>query len=158
MHNKASLGLALAIAALSGWAIFSALEWPWKAKLFPMVIGIPLLCLALAEVLWVVFGSSAGAKAADFKLTQDQPPEVVRRRTLVATGWIGGFFAAIMLLGFPIAVPLLVVAYLRFEGKESWLFSGAFALMVWGAFYGLFERLLHLPFPPGWLLEWLGLA
>jgi hypothetical protein len=51
-----------------------------------------------------------------------------------------------------------VVAYLRFEGKESWLFSGAFALMVWGAFYGLFERLLHLPFPPGWLLEWLGLA
>jgi len=29
---------------------------------------------------------------------------------------------------------------------------------VWGAFYGLFDMMLHLPFPAGWLLEWLGLA
>jgi len=123
-----------------------------------MVIGIPLLCLALAEVFWVVFGSSAGAKAADFKLTQDQPPEVARRRTFIAATWIGGFFVFIVLLGFPIAVPLLVLAYLRVEGKEGWFFSSVLALIVWSAFYGLFERLLHLPFPPGWLLEWLGLA
>ena len=158
MHNKASLGLAIAIAALSGWGVFSALAWPWKAKLFPLVIGIPLLCLALAEILWVIFGSSAGAKAADFKLTQDQPPEVARQRTLVAATWIGGFFALIVLLGFQIAVPLLVLAYLRLQGKETWLFSSAFALVIWAAFYGLFDQLLHLPFPAGWLFEWLGLA
>jgi Tripartite tricarboxylate transporter TctB family len=157
MHNRASLILALAIAALSGWAIFSAFAWPLKAKLFPLVISIPLLCLALAEVVWVLLGSS-GTAAADFKLSQEHPPEVARRRTLVAVAWIAGFFVLILLLGFLIAVPLLVFAYLRVQGKESWLFSAAFTLVLWAAFYGLFDQLLHLPFPPGWLFEWLGLA
>jgi hypothetical protein len=32
-----------------------------------------------------------------------------------------------------------------------------FTAVVWGFFYGLFDRLLHLPFPQGWLLEWSGL-
>ncbi len=158
MHNRASLILAIAIAALAGWGIFSALAWPLKAKLFPLVIGIPLFCLALAEILWVTLGSSRGAAAADFKLTQDHPPEVVRRRTLIAVAWIIGFFALILLLGFLIAVPLLVFAYLRIEGKESWIFCAAFTLVLWAGFYGLFDQLLHLPFPAGWLLEWLGLA
>jgi hypothetical protein len=158
MHNRASLILALAIAALSGWAIFSALAWPWKAKLFPLVIGIPLLCLALAEVRGVLLGSTSGAAAADFKLSQEHPPEVARRRTAIAVTWIGGFFVLILLLGFLIAVPLLVFAYLRLQGRESWLFSAAFTLAVWAAFYGLFDQLLHLPFPAGLLFEWLGLA
>jgi hypothetical protein len=29
---------------------------------------------------------------------------------------------------------------------------------VWVCFYGLFDRLLHLPFPAGWIQTWLGLA
>ena len=56
MHSRTSLALALAIMALSAWGTLSALSWPWKAKLFPLVIGIPLFFLALAEVLWVIFG------------------------------------------------------------------------------------------------------
>jgi hypothetical protein len=27
---------------------------------------------------------------------------------------------------------------------------------LWGVFYGLFDLLLHLPFPAGWLFAWLG--
>ena len=158
MHNRASLILALAIAALSGWAIFSALAWPWKAKLFPLVVGIPLFCLAVAEVLWVLLGSTSSAAAADFKLSQEHPPEVARRRTAIAVAWIVGFFVLILLLGFLIAVPLLVFAYLKLQGKETWTFSTAFTFALWAAFYGLFDQLLHLPFPAGWLLEWLGLA
>jgi hypothetical protein len=30
--------------------------------------------------------------------------------------------------------------------------------VAWGIFYGLFDQLLHLPFPAGWLFSWLGLA
>lgn len=158
MHNRASLLLAVAIAALSAWAIFSALAWPWKAKLFPLVISIPLLCLALAEVLWVLLGATSGARAADFRLSEEHPPEVVRRRTLIAVAWIAGFFVLVLLLGFLVAVPLFVLAYLKLQGKEGWLFAIAFTALLWAAFYGLFDELLHLPFPAGWLLEWLGLA
>jgi len=150
--NRASLGLALAIMALSGWGVYSALDWPLKAKLFPLVIGIPLFCLAAAELMWAVFGSDEAGQVADFKLSEGQSRDVVVRRTLVAAGWAIGFFAAIMLLGFVIAVPLLVFLYIRLQGRESWLFTIVFTAAVWACFYGLFDLLLHLPFPPGWLL------
>jgi hypothetical protein len=63
-----------------------------------------------------------------------------------------------VLLGFPIAVPLFVLLYLRLQGREGWIVSLAMTAAVWGVFYGLFNRLLHLPFPAGWLVTWLGFA
>jgi tripartite-type tricarboxylate transporter receptor subunit TctC len=77
---------------------------------------------------------------------------MARRRTLRAAGWIGGFFLGIVLLGFPLAVPIFVLLYLRREARESWIFSLVFAAVVWAAFYGLFVATLHLPFPSGWLI------
>jgi hypothetical protein len=144
--NRASLGLAIVIMLVSGWGIWSALAWPLKAKLFPLVIGIPLFCLALAEVISVVL---AKQKSDDFRLSADQPNDVALRRTLLAAGWSVGFFIAIVLLGFQVAVPLLVFAYIRLQGKESWLFTAIFTAGVWAFFYGLFDLLLHLPFPAG---------
>jgi hypothetical protein len=151
MSNRASLALALVIMAVTGYGIYSAQAWPLKAKLFPLVIGIPLFCLAAAEALWAIFGKSKAGAAADFKLSEGQPRDVVVRRTLLAAGWALGFFAAIALFGFIIAVPLLVFLYIRLQGRESWLFTIVFTAAVWACFYGLFELLLHLPFPPGWL-------
>ena len=148
MANRASLGLAIVIMLVSGWGIWSALAWPLKAKLFPLVIGIPLFCLALAEALRVLLAKDGG-DAADFRLSPDQPNDVALRRTLIAAGWAIGFFAAIVLLGFQVAVPLLVLAYIRLQGKESWLFTLLFTAGVWVVFYGLFDLLLHLPFPAG---------
>lgn len=156
MVKRASLGLALAIMALSAYGIYSALDWPLKSKLFPLVIAIPLFCLATAEALWVLFGKEGAGSASDFKLSQDQPAEVARRRTLLAAGWAIGFFAMIVLLGFPIAVAVLVFAYLKVQGKEGWLFSIVFTAAVWFFFYGLFELLLHMHFPDGWLFGGFG--
>lgn len=158
MPSRASLALALAIMALSAWGVWSALAWPWKAKLFPLVIGIPLFCLAAAEVLWVLFGKQPASRASDFKLSEHLPSEVVLRRTLLAASWAVGFFLLILLVGFLVAVPLLVFLYLKLQGKESVLFTSVFTAAVWGCFYGLFDLLLHLPFPPGWLFALLGAA
>jgi hypothetical protein len=155
MHSKASLGLAVSIFVVSAWGIVSALSWPWKAALFPLVISIPLACLAAAEILWVFLGSAAKNDAADFKLSDHLPRDVALRRTALAIAWILGLFAAILLAGFPIAVPLFVFLYLRIQGKEGWIFSAIFTLVVWGGFYLLFDQLLHLPFPAGWIRTWL---
>ena len=64
-----------------------------------------------------------------------------------------GFFAAILLVGFLAAVPLFVLAYLRLQGRESWPLSLVFTAVVWGVFYGLFDLMLHLPFPSGYLID-----
>jgi len=157
MHSKASLALALGIMAISGYGVIAAWSWPWKAALFPLVIGIPVFCLAAAEALWVLLGSSERGETKDFQFSHELPQREVLKRTAVASGWIIGFFAAIVLLGFPFAVPLFVFLYLKLQGKEGWLFSAVFTAVVWLFFYGLFDRLLHLPFLDGWLLTWFGL-
>jgi putative tricarboxylic transport membrane protein len=158
VSRNASIGLAAAIMVVAGYAVFAAKGWQWKAALFPLVIGIPLFCLAAVELAWCLFGKApAEAQSGDFKLSEEVP-EVTARRTLLAWGWMAGFLALIALLGFPIAIAAFVFVYLKVQAKEGWLLSVAFTAIVWGAFYGVFDQLLHLPFPTGWLLGWLGLA
>jgi len=154
VHSRSSLALSLAVMVASGAGTIAALDWPLKAKLFPMVIGIPLFCLAAAEVAWILLSKAPEEKAAEGEV----PPLVARRRSLLGVGWILGLLASVVLLGFPIAVPLFVFLYLKLQGREGWIFSAVFTAAVWGAFYGLFDSLLHLPFPTGWLVAWLGFS
>jgi putative tricarboxylic transport membrane protein len=154
VHKNASLALSVLIMIMSGYGVIAAMAWPPKAALFPLVIGIPLFCLAAAEALWTLFGSApASGEAKDFQLSIGKD---TARRTLVVTGWILGFFAAIVLAGFLIAVPLFVFLFLKLQGRESWVLTIVMTAAIWGVFYGLFELLLHLPFPTGWLFTWLG--
>ena len=159
MHKASSLGLSAAIMLMAGYGIFAASAWPWKAALFPLVIGIPLFALAAAEALWTLLGRAATTSEIEVTLTT---APAARRRVLVVAAWILGFFAAVVLLGFPIAVPLFLFLYLKLQGGEGWVISIAVTVAVTAAFYGLFDALLHLPFPAGWLSEllraWLGPA
>jgi hypothetical protein len=154
VHKKASLALSALIMIVSGYGIVAATAWPWKAALFPLVIGIPLFALAAAEALWTLLGTDpASDEARDFQLSIGKDS---LRRTLTAAGWILAFFAAIVLLGFPLAIPLFVFLYLKLQGREGWGISIAITLGTWAVFYGLFDLLLHLPFPAGWLFAWFG--
>ena len=152
MHKNVSLALAVLVMLASGYGIWAASAWPWKAALFPLVIGVPLFAMALAEALWVLMGSTE--KQEGMELAAEAPGRAV----LVGGAWMLAFFAAILLLGFPVAVPLFVFLYLKLQGGEGWLMSVVITAAVWGLFYGLFDALLHLPFPSGLLLDWLGLA
>lgn len=150
MRNKASVALSAAITLLASWGVLAALSWPLKAKLFPLVIGVPLGGLAIAE-LWL----SLKTAVKPTEEVDGVPRNVALRRAAVAAAWIAGFFAAIVLLGFVLAVPAFVLLYLRLQGRESWIFSLVFSAVVWAVFYGLFDRVLHLPFPAGVLPGWL---
>ena len=145
MARKASLALAIGIMLAAGYAVFAAKGWQWKAALFPLAIGIPLFFLAAIELAWTLAG-------------KEVPEEPAQKSSALPWAWMIAFLALIVLLGFPIAVALFVLVYLKVQGKEGWVFSIVLTAAVWGVFYGLFDLMLHLPFPAGWLLEWLGLA
>jgi len=142
--RKASLALAVLILLAAGYAVFAAKGWQWKAALFPLAIGIPLFCLAAIEIAWTL---------AAKEVSEEPAPNPA-----LPWAWMIAFLALIVLLGFPIAVAVFMLVYLKLQAKEGWLFSIVLTAAVWGAFYGLFDMMLHLPFPAGWLLEWLGLA
>lgn len=150
MHSRSALVLSLGIMAVAAYAAIGALAWPLKTALFPLVISIPLFCLAAIEAFCVWRSRPRPSQAQDFQRPPaEAPSSVARARTLVAAGWILGFFALILLFGFPVAVPAFVFLYLKLQSRESWLFSIVFTAIVWGCFYGLFDQLLHLPFGNG---------
>jgi putative tricarboxylic transport membrane protein len=131
-----------------------------RAALFPMVLGIPCLVLALlafGQELFHTLRSPIGS-ANRPEVSSSLEMAVIRRRALSIVAWILGFFAGIWLLGFVIAVPIASFLYFRFAGGEKWSISIPLSLGAWVVFYGLFDYLLHLPFPEGILLTWLNLT
>lgn len=162
MKLKPQLLFALAVCVFFALFVFEAREWRLQARLYPWVIGFAMLALSLIHLVRELRGGGekpAGSPAAtpvDIQFTQDMDPALARRRALDIFAWIFGFFGGIWLLGFTVAIPVFVFAYLKLRSGEGWLLAAALSGLAWVAFWGLFERLLRLPFPQGAIFSVLG--
>lgn len=161
MRNSLGLLFSLALVALFAGALVGAQGFRAQARLFPIVIAVAGLAIALVQVGQEVrrqrsaaVGAGrvgeAGAEQADEDT--EIPPEERRRRTAAILGWLLAFTAAIWLLGFPAAVPIAVGAYLKLGAGESWRASLVFALASGVLFYGLFVWAIRIPFEEGLLV------
>lgn len=155
--------ICLFIMAVALIAVFNAVRWPFQTALFPAVIGTVVFFLSLATLILIVSGKgeSPGKQApVDRQLSEDVDATTARRATLGAFGWVIGFFALILFIGFPLAIGLFVFCYAKYQGREKWGVALALTFFSWLIFWGLFVRLLHIPFEEGLLqegLRWLGI-
>jgi hypothetical protein len=136
-------------------ALWQSRNFGYRAGLFPWVIGIPTLILALGQLGRDLYGKkkkSAGGLAESVETHVDIAPEIERQRTLSIIAWTVGFFLAIWLIGFSYAVPLTIFLYLKFA-NEKWPITIAVTFFSWLFYWSLFERLLNVPFPEGFLFE-----
>jgi hypothetical protein len=85
----------------------------------------------------------------DFQLTDTVEPALARKRTIAIVVWTLGFLVLIILVGFPLAVPIFVLAYLKVAGREAWALTVVLTAVSWVFMEGLFNRFLHLPFSEG---------
>jgi hypothetical protein len=140
--------------------VYLAREWRVQARLYPWVIGIPMMILAAIQVIFDLKGVQAkksdDATPMDFQFTKEIDPVTAKKRAIVMFSWLLGFFFLICLLGFPIGIPVMMFCYLKFQGEEPWVLSITLTVIAWVFFYALFVKLLTLPFPEGLILTWLG--
>ena len=101
-------------------------------------------------------GDARGRLGTDFRLSETADPRLAERRTVAIILWIIGFLLLILLTGFPIAIALFFVMYLRFGADESWGTTISTAAVAWTAFYVLFIWLLKTPLHEGWIQRWFG--
>jgi len=143
--------LSLAAAAVAAFALYASWSWPFRTALFPRVVALPILFLALTEwalSVWNIEGEREG-HAVDFQLTDTVEPALARKRTIAIFLWTIGFLVLILLVGFPLAVPIFVFAYLKLSGKEPWMLTIVLTTIAWIFMEGLFNRFLHIPFSEG---------
>jgi TctA family transporter len=155
------MAASLLIVALFAYVLLAAVGWPFAVKLFPLVISIPMLTLALikagmyvaAYVVKAPVAAAAGvggfAAAVEVPAPSETalPSEVIRQRTIRIIAWMLGFILMIWFLGFLLGMPLFVFLYLKLQARESWAVTvvgtGVAALFI----VGLFDQFMHLPWP-----------
>jgi hypothetical protein len=146
----------LAIVCVLLWALWQSRAFAVRAGLFPWAVLVPTLGVGMAQLARDLAGRRPAVDADAPESGFDAPPSGTGRRIGEIAAWIVGMLAAIWLVGFPIATLLTTFLYLRFGARESWTVSVALGLGGFLFVYGLFVRLLGVPFPPGRLFEWLG--
>ena len=144
-----SLG-ALIVAA---GVVITALKWPLRTALFPVIIGIPVFFMSAGELLLSLSERKkmAREKSEEGLKPSDHEEPLPAGRTLYAFLLILGLFLVILIFGFPIGIPLFVFLYLKIYGREKWAISLGLGVIAWLALYAFFVRLLATPFPDGWV-------
>jgi putative tricarboxylic transport membrane protein len=143
-------GLVLLFAA----ALWTSRRFDARAGLFPWTIASASLLLAIVNVAGGLRARRDPAAGVDDPAAE---PPGVARRTAAICGWILGMYAAIWLVGFSLATLVTTLLYLL-TARERWPLSIGLSLAGFAFVYGLFEKGLGVPFPPGQLLVWLGLV
>ncbi len=142
------------------YLVWEANEWKLQARLYPWVIGIPMVVLAVIHLAMDLKGSFqekfSDAVPVDFQFAKGIDPLLTRWRTISSFSWILGFLAGIWLVGFSISIPVVVFFYLKMQAREGWVLSGVLTSVCWLIYWGLFERILRLPFPEGKIFLWMG--
>ncbi len=153
---------ALLIVGVMSYVVYEAIygfgAFEPRAGIFPRVVGVPCLALALYIFAKEVLTSTKEIKIGGQFAIPDEPefePIVERQRTFAIGCWIVGFFLAIWILGFIPASAIATFLYLKFGAGERWPVTLAITAGCWLFFFGLFDYALQLPFPQGALFEWL---
>jgi hypothetical protein len=133
--------------------VWQAKDWPAVVRLFPWAIGFPMLAVSMAILVGELRGTPdrkpSDQGPSDFRFSQGLDAALVRKRTLSTFAWLFATLVSIWLFGFFIALPLVVFLYAKVQSGEPWILSLALAGVCWLMLVGLFDRVLHLPFPEG---------
>lgn len=142
--------------------VYLAQDWRMQARLYPFTIGIPMIILALIQVILDLKGIEPkpddNVTPMDFQATKTVEPALAFKRTVTTFSWFFGFFFGCWLVGFSVTIPVITFSYMYFQGKEKLLLSMTLTAVALVFYYTLFVRLLNLPFPDGAIQTWLGLA
>jgi hypothetical protein len=135
-----TLFIGIAMAA----ALWFARDWPIRASIGVLVLG----SIGVVLAIWQ-FALDAGKSDARVERSQFEMPLAERENkwgNVEIWCWIVGLYLLIVTIGFPIAVPLFVLVYSKFYGA-GWALGLILSTIAWGFVYGVFEKILHVPWP-----------
>ncbi|TBU72488.1 hypothetical protein DNK06_20210 [Pseudomonas daroniae] len=133
--------------------LVTAQEWNFLAAIGPTVVASILVIAGTISLAYKIFvtpirATSGGSihmdAASDHGIL---PDKLVLVRATRFFGWFLAFFVSTALIGMLPTVPLLIVAFMRIEGREPWRLSLILAVCVTAILYGIFDRLLHIAWP-----------
>jgi TctA family transporter len=142
--------------------------WEFGARLVPQVVGYTAMITLTVYLLLCLFyqkgqrtaamrdGSGRTAAQAEdetdvhFDIVVDfgeLPAKTIFTRAVIYFGWLLFFFGSAAVVGLLPAMFLFLVGWMRLWGKETWTTTLMVAVIMWGFCYGLFHKILIIPWP-----------
>jgi Tripartite tricarboxylate transporter TctB family/Sulfite exporter TauE/SafE len=159
-----------------------AVGYPAEARFMPLVVGIPPILLCLVQLVLdarerrqLAADTRSDIEKAQDKLARlvghpvnvdliqaalpnavepDIAPQERVRRELILWGYFLGFIGGILLFGFWVAIPIFLVAFLRFQARSSWRTSLLLGLGASIALFLVFERGLKVQLHNGFIVNY----
>lgn len=143
--------------------VLMALDLPDKARLMPLMIGIPGTVLGLVQLIMEVRTARAEAAAAPAATVTEpevtapavQVDEDTRANERQMLLWTFLFFLLILCFGFLYAAPLLVFGFLYLAKSEPLKVAIIGGIGTWAVLFGVFETWFAIPLFEGLVIEWL---
>ncbi|WP_326538101.1 tripartite tricarboxylate transporter permease [Pseudorhodoferax sp.] len=142
-------------------ALVTAQEWRFMAKIGPTVVASILLVAALGSLAYKMFFTPAGAGGGGIHMDVGNGPEEglsnreVFLRSARFFGWFIAFLVSTALIGMLPTIPLVMVAFMRIEGKEPWKLSLILAASMTAFIFVVFDQIIHVEWPANLLQMWL---
>jgi len=150
-HNSAQKLFALLLLTLVSGALWMTRDWLYKVYMLPRFAAVFVIVLLLVH-LAMLFRTTPGDKPEAEPSIDTEEAALERKRTFVTVGWLLGFVAIIVVLGFPVGGTVATLAYVRFTAREPWRVALGTALVV-AVFFGItaHPKLMAVPYPKGWI-------
>ncbi len=145
------------------YALVSAQEWLFITRIGPMAIAGILAIAATISLIYKVAVTSVQTAAATadglhMDVTSDHEEALSHKVVLIRAarffGWFLAFLVSMSIIGLVPTIPLVMVAFMRIEGRERWRLSLIMAVCVTVFVYVLFDRIIHVPWPSSFLGQW----
>ena len=144
-----------------------ALQYPEGARMMPLVVGIPGIALCLLQLVLDAKNAEAGAFGYRFKAApkagkpetaaiavpgeeEEFGPHTVRGELTMGFYFVA-FIAAVLVFGFYVSVPVMLISFLRREADASWRLTLGLGLGATLVMFLMFSVLLHIRLHPGFI-------
>ena len=127
-------------------AIYVATDWPIRASIIILLLGGIGIILVLAQLVADYKNIASGKEAQRLSMEAPAVESAGRWGNAKIWGWLLCMYALVHLIGFPAAVPLFVLAYIKIYGG-GWMLALTLASVAWGFVHIVFDRVLHVPWP-----------
>lgn len=146
------------------YMLVSSQGWLLMARIGPTAVASILVIAGSVSLAYKCFvipahGVARANNGVHMDVSSDQgeklPGKTVLARAARFFSWFLGFLACMSLIGMLPTVPLMIAAYMRTEGRETWKLSLILAACVTVFLYVVFDQILHIPWPDSLLGKWL---
>lgn len=136
------------------YMLLTAQEWNFMARVGPTAVASALIVAATISLGYKVLVSKApsepaegGAIHMDVGLDESLTGSVILKRSIGFFVWFLAFLASTALIGLLPTIPLVIVAFMRIEGREPWKLSLIVAACTTAFIYAVFDQLMNVAWP-----------